>query len=108
MRFLMSRRVYVPELGALRFAAGVLATTVVAGCASSGAATRRPAPTAAVTARVDSAALPQLAVDQISEGGVSAQRLRHFDAVNQDVRLVVRALAENFGMGHQIDPDVKG
>jgi MSHA type pilus biogenesis protein MshL len=34
--------------------------------------------------------------------------VRHFDAVNQDVRLVVRALAENFGMGHQIDPDVKG
>jgi MSHA type pilus biogenesis protein MshL len=58
--------------------------------------------------RVDSAALPQLAVDQISDGGVSAQRLRHFDAVNQDVRLVVRALAENFGMGHQIDPDVRG
>jgi MSHA biogenesis protein MshL len=104
----MSRRVYAPQLGALRFTASIFAASFVVGCASSGAATRRPAPAAAVTARVDSAALPQLAVDQISDGGVSAQRVRHFDAVNQDVRLVVRALAENFGMGHQIDPDVKG
>jgi MSHA biogenesis protein MshL len=104
----MSRRVYTPQLGAIRFTASMVAASVVVGCASSGATTRRAAPAPAVTARVDSAALPQLAVDQISDGGVSAQRVRHFDAVNQDVRLVVRALAENFGMGHQIDPDVKG
>ena len=104
----MSRRVYALEPGAIRFIAGVLATTVAVGCASGGAATRPGAVATAVTPRTDSAALPQLAVDQISDGGVSAQRVRHFDAVNQDVRLVVRALAENFGMGHQIDPDVKG
>jgi MSHA biogenesis protein MshL len=53
--------------------------------------------------------LPSLAGDAaISGGGSSAPRLTSLTAVNQDVAVVVRELARNFGLQYQIDPEVRG
>jgi len=59
-------------------------------------------------APVEPTALPPLTVDQLGDGGSGSRRIQHFDAYGQDVRMVVRALADNFGLGYEIDPDVRG
>lgn len=65
------------------------------------------APATPVTTRSDSG-LPQLTVSQISDATTGTQRIQKFDAVDQDLRTVVRALAQNFGLSYQIDPEVRG
>lgn len=62
---------------------------------------------AALPAKADSA-LPQLTVAQISDGNSGVRRIQRFDAVDQDLRTVVRALAESFGLSYRIDPAVTG
>ncbi|MEO7648248.1 MAG: secretin N-terminal domain-containing protein [Gemmatimonadaceae bacterium] len=54
------------------------------------------------------AALPALPVAQVTEGGLSAPRIQRFDAVEQDLRTALRGLAQSFGLGLEIDPDVHG
>ena len=52
-------------------------------------------------------ALPPVASD-LSIVDAKAPRLSTFTAVNQDVRVVVRELAEKFGLQYRIDPSVHG
>ncbi|HUF66560.1 MAG TPA: secretin N-terminal domain-containing protein, partial [Gemmatimonadaceae bacterium] len=42
------------------------------------------------------------------EGGRFAPRIQRFDAVEQDLRTALRGLAQSFGLGLEIDPDVHG
>lgn len=53
-------------------------------------------------------ALPALPVAQVTEGGQSTPRIQRFDAVEQDLRTALRGLAQSFGLGLEIDPDVHG
>lgn len=75
------------------------------GCASAPRAAD-PAGASGVNDRAD--ALPALPVAQVTEGGESTLRIRRFDAVDQDLRTALRGLAQNFGLGLEIDPDVHG
>ena len=63
-------------------------------------------PTSSVTMRP--AALPQLPATEAMVVDALAQRVVRLDAVEQDLRVVLRGLATNFGIGFQIDPGVKG
>ena len=97
---------------ALRLAAALAVAIVFAqGCASapSGASTPRTASDVAGVARDDRAdALPALPVTQVAEAGSSTPRIQRFDAVDQDLRTALRGLAQSFGLGLEIDPDVHG
>lgn len=51
--------------------------------------------------------LPALPVSQVEELPGDGRRVQ-MDVVNQDLRLVLRSLAENFGMDYSIDPSIQG
>ncbi len=53
-------------------------------------------------------ALPALPVAQVTEAGRTGPRIQRFDAVDQDLRTSLRGLAQSFGLGLEIDPDVHG
>ena len=94
------------------FAALAVAVSVVQGCASAPSGTKAPR-TASEVAGVSSAdtraeALPALPVAQVAEAGSSTPRIQRFDAVDQDLRTALRGLAQSFGLGLEIDPDVHG
>lgn len=70
---------------------------------------RTPADVAGVARPNDQdAALPALPVAQVTEAGRSGPRIQRFDAVDQDLRTSLRGLAQSFGLGLEIDPDVNG
>ena len=96
---------------ALKSAVTCAAVFAVYGCAT-GTRTRENPRTAADVAGVagpDRAdALPALPVAQVTESGTSARRIQRFDAVDQDLRTALRGLAQSFGLGLEIDPDVHG
>jgi MSHA biogenesis protein MshL len=89
-----------------------------AGCAArradpayrTGVATLEPAVNPAP--RADTAlrsSLPPLPVaPQIIESAGGARRIQRLDAVDQDVRALVRGLAESFNVSYEIDPEVQG
>jgi len=95
---------------------------VVTACASSGAP--GPATTPATDGRfhttvsLDTAqarprsdtlsALPVLSISQLSEGGTPVKRIQLLDAGNNDLPVVLRGLAESFGLNFQIDANVHG
>ena len=54
------------------------------------------------------AALPALPVAQVTDQGSTKPRIQRFDAVEQDLRTALRGLAQSFGLGLEIDPDVHG
>ena len=89
-----------------------VAVVFVQGCASapSGAnAARTPSEVAGVPRADDRAdVLPALPVAQVAEAGSSKPRIQRFDAVDQDLRTALRGLAQSFGLGLEIDPDVHG
>ncbi|MEX1186489.1 MAG: secretin N-terminal domain-containing protein [Gemmatimonadaceae bacterium] len=93
----------------IAFAAIVLAANACASAPRATEGTRTAADVADVAGandRVD--ALPALPVAQVAEGGRSAPRIQRFDAVEQDLRTALRGLAQSFGLGLEIDPDVHG
>jgi MSHA biogenesis protein MshL len=100
---------------ALRAAYACAAVVFLAyGCASAPRAAETPR-TAADVAGIQGAgeravadALPALPVAQVTEGGQSQPRIQRFDAVEQDLRTALRGLAQSFGLGLEIDPDVHG
>ena len=98
---------------ALRATFAFAASAVMAhGCAS---APRSPATgtarevggVAGSTERAE-AGMPALPVAQVTEGGRASPRIQRFDAVDQDLRSALRGLAQSFGLGLEIDPDVHG
>ncbi|HUR92380.1 MAG TPA: secretin N-terminal domain-containing protein [Gemmatimonadaceae bacterium] len=52
--------------------------------------------------------LPSLPVSQVAQGTDAGRRIQRFDAVDQDLRTALRGLAESFGLGLDLDPDVNG
>lgn len=85
---------------------------ILTGCATGA----RPEP-AGTTIQVEPAAeaapsipdaLPPLPVSIIDDGRATDRRIEQIEVVDQDLRLVVRSLAESFGMNYQIDPGVAG
>lgn len=84
---------------------------LVYGCASAprAAETRTAADVAGVSGTGERAdALPALPVAQVTDGTQSARRIGLFNAPDQDLRVALRLLAETFGLGLEIDPDVHG
>ena len=55
-----------------------------------------------------SAALPILSISQLSDGGVPTKRIQLLDAGDKDLPIVLRGLAESFGLNYQIDANVHG
>ncbi|MGQ0814702.1 MAG: secretin and TonB N-terminal domain-containing protein [Gemmatimonadota bacterium] len=51
--------------------------------------------------------LPQLPVSHVSTAQ-QTPRIDRIEAVNEDLRTVLQGLAESLGLGHQLDPEVKG
>jgi MSHA biogenesis protein MshL len=105
----------------IHLATTAAAALLLAGCASAGhgpmpvrtsvrldsvamQSARQPAPAAAQP----SSALPQLPASAAIVVDAPARRIVRLDAVEQDLRVVLRALATNFGLGFQIDPGVSG
>lgn len=97
---------------------GGAAACFVIGCA--GASHVEP-PVARTTVRLDTAlarpvqqasapasALPQLPASAAIVVDAPARRILRFDAVDQDLRVVLRGLASELGLGFQIDPGVSG
>lgn len=89
----------------------VLMGTLPVGCASVG----RPAPPASSGGSEPHAAgaperepLPPLPIGPRVEPGGSQQRIQQLITNENDLRLVIRGLAESFGLGYQIDPAVQG
>ena len=78
-------------------------TTVILDSAA--AASRTPGTTGDVTA---AAGLPVLTVSQLSEGGVPVRHIQLLDAGDKDLPVVLRGLAESFGLNYQIDANVHG
>ena len=82
------------------------------GCASAPRAAEPPrtaSEVAGVPGAVDrTESLPALPVAQVTEAGKSSPRIQRFDAVDQDLRTALRGLAQSFGLGLEIDPDVHG
>lgn len=101
---------------------GAGAAALLAACASAG--TREPETFPAADGRfhttvsVDSAhprprpdsvaALPVLSISQLSDGGTPVKRIQLLDAGNNDLPVVLRNLAESFGLNFQIDANVHG
>ena len=52
--------------------------------------------------------LPVLTISQLSEGGVPVRHIQLLDAGDKDLPVVLRGLAESFGLNYQIDSDVHG
>jgi MSHA biogenesis protein MshL len=89
----------------------------MAGCAAPRAAGERPtsvtvapvglaAAAAAPAARPD--ALPALAASSVAGRQNEALRIESLQVVGQDIGVVVRGLAESYGLDYQIDPGVQG
>src|SRR5688572_29851601 len=98
---------------ALRAAVALAATAVIASACAS--ASRAPATrtdtevgTVSGAAERPDAVMPSLPVAQVTEGGRATPRIQRFDAVDQDLRSALRGLAQSFGLGLEIDPDVHG
>ena len=103
-----------------RPAAPLLATLLLAalaGCASSRAATERPAsislspvtpaaPDATASAAPD--ALPALAAASLATAADGGRRIESLQVKDQDISLVVRGLADSYGLDYRIDPGVQG
>ncbi|MDQ6718807.1 MAG: secretin N-terminal domain-containing protein, partial [Gemmatimonadota bacterium] len=51
---------------------------------------------------------PVLSISQLSEGGVPVKRIQLLDAGDKDLPIVLRGLAESFGLNFQIDANVHG
>ena len=62
----------------------------------------------AETARTASEPLPSLPVDQVEQSGESWPRIESLEAVNQDLRTVLRSLADQYGLQFRLDPNVRG
>lgn len=100
---------------ALAVASGYVAIALLAlGCASA-PRTSEPRRTAAIAGSVSDAGdravadtLPALPVAQITDGTRSENRILVFDAPDQDLRVSLRTLAQSFGLGLEMDPDVHG
>lgn len=61
------------------------------------------------TRAADTAAgLPVLSISQLSDGGVPTKRIQLLDAGDKDLPIVLRGLAESFGLNFQIDANVHG
>ncbi len=59
--------------------------------------------------RGDTAAtMPVLSISQLSDGGIPVKRIQLLDAGNNDLPIVLRGLAESFGLNFQIDANVHG
>lgn len=58
--------------------------------------------------RPDTGALPVLTISQLSERGTPTKRIQLLDAGDRDLPVVLRGLAESFGLNYQIDADVHG
>jgi len=52
--------------------------------------------------------LPVLTVAQLSEGGAPVRHIQLLDAGDKDLPVVLRGLAESFGLNYQIDSNVHG
>ncbi len=52
--------------------------------------------------------LPSLPVDQVEQSGESWPRIESLEAVNQDLRTVLRGVAQQYGLEFRIDPNVEG
>lgn len=52
--------------------------------------------------------LPALTISQLSDGGVPVKRIQLLDAGDKDLPIVLRQLAESFGLNIQIDAGVHG
>jgi len=87
-----------------RRAAALFAVAAAAACASAPRSEGAPSARPAVTTE----ALPSLPVSQVALGTDAARRIQRFDAVDQDLRMALRGLAESFGLGLDLDPDVHG
>ncbi len=62
-----------------------------------------------VRPRGDSVAtMPVLSISQLSDGGIPVKRIQLLDAGNNDLPIVLRGLAESFGLNFQIDANVHG
>jgi MSHA type pilus biogenesis protein MshL len=61
-----------------------------------------------VTPDTTHGALPALAIAQLSDGGVPVKRIQLLDAGDKDLPIVLRQLAESFGLNIQIDGGVHG
>ena len=78
-------------------------------CASTPPVRETPRTAAGVPANSGAdAALPELPVAQVTDRGSTTPRIQRFDAVEQDLRVALRGLAQSFGLGLDIDPDVHG
>jgi MSHA biogenesis protein MshL len=75
-------------------------TTVTLDSSSGAGQTKRPADT--------TSGLPVLTISELSEGGVSSKRIQLLDAGDKDLPIVLRGLAESFGLNFQIDANVHG
>jgi Secretin and TonB N terminus short domain. len=58
--------------------------------------------------RPDTGALPVLTVSQLSESGSPSKRIQLLDAGDKDLPIVLRGLAQSFGLNYQIDSNVHG
>jgi len=92
-------------------APGVLLACVVAACASG-----RPQPQTEVVLgpppeepadSVQAAAMPELPVSQV-ETEEAPRRVQVLEASDDDIRLILRSLAEQYGLDYRIDPAVRG
>jgi MSHA biogenesis protein MshL len=54
------------------------------------------------------AGLPALGVSQVEQGGEAWPRIESLDAVNEDLRTVLRGVAEHYGLDFRLDPAVAG
>ena len=52
--------------------------------------------------------LPVLTISELSEGGAPSKRIQLLDAGDKDLPVVLRGLAESFGLNFQIDANVHG
>jgi MSHA biogenesis protein MshL len=52
--------------------------------------------------------LPVLTISELSDGGVPSKRIQLLDAGDRDLAIVLRGLAESFGLNFQIDANVHG
>ncbi len=52
--------------------------------------------------------LPSLPVDQVEESGESWPRIESLEAVNQELRTVLRGVAQQYGLEFRLDPAVEG
>ncbi len=93
----------------LAYVAGMFLAYACASAPRAGEGSRRAADVAGVSGAAGAdTVLPALPVSQVTEGDATARRIRRFDAVDQDLRTALRGLAQSFGLGLEIDPDVHG